>query len=358
MDFTRRRLLGALGAAAATGVAGCNAPASSDESTPADREDPVGTAAETRFASVYEEVAPSVVRVRVYGPNGPTGQGSGWVYDADGHVVTNQHVVSRAESVRVQFREGEWFEAETVGGDAYSDLAVLAPTTVPDYAEPLSLVDEEPPIGTEVLAIGSPFGLGGSASAGIISGVDRSLPSVNNYTIADGVQTDAALNPGNSGGPLVTLEGDVVGVVTQARGDNVGFAISAALLSRVVPSLIDTGDYDHPLLGVLVRGVTPLLAKANDLEEAAGVYVDDVMPDGPARDVLEGSDGETEVEGLTLPTGGDVIVALDDATVETMSDLSVYLALETSPGDEIAVTVIRDGSRETVDLTLGTRPDP
>lgn len=365
MDSTRRRFLAALGAAATGAVAGCGAPSNEDGSPTAatataeeTTSEPTATPDDARFARVYREVVPSVVRVRVYGPDGPFSQGTGWVFDADGHLVTNQHVVDGGETVRVQFREGEWREAELVGADVYSDLAVLAPEDPPAYAEALSLVESEPPVGTEVLAIGSPFGLGGSASAGIISGVDRSLPSVNDFTIADGVQTDAALNPGNSGGPLVTLSGDVVGVVTQARGDNVGFAISAALLSRVVPSLIESGDYDHPFMGVRIRPVTPLLAEANDLAEPRGVYVDQVMPDGPSDGVLQGSEGSETVEGVSLPVGGDTVVGLDDATVDTLADLSTFLALETAPGDTVAVTVVRDGERETVDLTLGTRPDP
>jgi S1-C subfamily serine protease len=341
MNASRRRFLAAAGGGLAA-LSGCTTPPSADEES---------------FADLYEAISPSVVRLRVYAETGPVGAGSGWLY-TDGTVVTNAHVVAGTETVRIQFANGDWAEAELLGTDAYSDLAALSvPVPEPD-AEPLSLLEEQAPIGTRVAAIGSPLGLGGSMTTGVVSGQDRSLRSVNNFTVADGVQTDAALNPGNSGGPLVTLDGEVAGVVTQAGGENVGFAISAALTERVVPELVASGSYDHPYMGVVIRNVTPLLAEANDLPEARGVYVDRVPEDGPGAGVLEGSTGETRVEGTVRPTGGDVIVALDGTPVATTEDLGSYLALETSPGDTLETTVIRDGERQTVSFTLGTRPSP
>jgi S1-C subfamily serine protease len=341
MDASRRQFLAAAGSGLAA-FAGCTAP-----SSPTDEP----------FAALYEDISPSVVRLRVYGENGPVGEGSGWLYAAD-TIVTNAHVVAGTETTRVQFANGEWATAELLGADTYSDLAVLSVSVSEADAEPLSLAEEQAPIGTRVAAIGSPLGLGGSMTTGIVSGQNRSLRSVNNFTIADGVQTDAALNPGNSGGPLVTLDGEVAGVVTQAGGENVGFAVSAALTQRVIPELIASGSYDHPYLGVVIRTVTPLLADANDLKQARGVYVDRVPAEGPGAGVLEGSSGQTTVDGARLPTGGDVIVALDGTPVATTGELGSYLALETSPGDEIEVAVIRAGERQTVTFTLGTRPDP
>lgn len=351
MERTRRAFLGGL-AAGVAGLAGCTAPSrsgglGSQGSNPEPSNSP--------YTRVYRQVIPSVVRIRVY-DGAPISQGTGFVYD-DGHLVTNEHVVAGGETVRAQFRDGEWREVSVVGTDPYSDLAALSVSNMPSYARPLSFVDSEPPVGTEVVVIGSPYGLGGSVSSGIISGQDRSLASVNDFTIADAVQTDAALNPGNSGGPMVTLDGDVAGVVTQAGGENIGFAISAALTTRVVPSLVENGEYDHPYMGVRIVGVTPLLAEANGLRRAAGVYVDGVVDGGPADGVLRESTGETTVEGTDYPTGGDVIVALDDREIRTMSDLSTHLALETSPGAEMEVTVRRDGARERVTMTLGERPD-
>ncbi len=339
MTASRRQFLAAAGSGMAA-LAGCTAPASESAES---------------FADLYNEISPSVVRLRVYDRSGPVGEGSGWLY-ADGTIVTNAHVVADVQTIRVQFANGEWETADLLGTDRYSDLAALSVPVPIAAAEPLPTVDQQVPVGTRVAAIGSPLGLGGSITTGVVSGQDRSLASVDNFTIADAVQTDAALNPGNSGGPLVTLDGEVAGVVTQAGGENVGFAVSAALTDRVVPSLIASGGYDHPYMGVLIRMVTPLLAEANDLEQARGVYVGDVADGGPSDGVLEGSTGQTAVEGTQQPTGGDVIVALGDTPVPTTGDLGSYLALETSPGDSIDVTVIRDGEQQTVELTLGTRP--
>ena len=347
---TRRDVLSAAGTAAAAGLAGCVQVGRSGGST-AD--------AGADAATVYEETLPSVVGVRVYGEGGPLAQGSGFV-GPDGAVVTNEHVVAGATDVKLRFDGNEWRGATVVGTDAYSDLAVLAAESMPDDAAPLSFVDTdpEPPVGTPVLAIGSPYGFTGSASEGIVSGVDRLLPAPNDFQIADAVQTDAALNPGNSGGPLVTFGGDVVGVVSAAGGENVGFAISAALAKRVVPALAADGRYDHPYMGTSLMEVTPAVAEAYGLADVGGVVVVEVLPDGPSRDVLRGSEGTTPVDGVRVPTGGDVVRGLAGAPVETMADLSTKLALDTSPGETIPVTVLREGAATTVHLTLGTRPRP
>ncbi|WP_420028432.1 S1C family serine protease [Haloglomus litoreum] len=327
-------------------------PADGDGST---NPDPTATR-ENRYTEAYRATTPSVAVVRAYGPDGRAGQGSGFVYD--GHVVTNQHVVEGADTFEVGFARQDWREGSVVGADVYSDLAVIEVGSLPDYARPLSFVEREAPVGTEVLAVGAPFGLGQSASAGIVSGVDRSLPAANNFVIPDAVQTDAAANPGNSGGPLVDLDANVVGVVNSGGGDNIAFAVSAALSTRVVPALVETGEYTHSFMGVGLRGVTPLLAEANDLPAVSGAYVASVREDAPSEGVLQGSTGSTTVNGVEVPTGGDVVVGLDETPIEALNDLSIYLALETSPGDEIAVRLIRDGSRRTVSLTLGERPDP
>ena len=375
-DVTRRGLLAAAGAALG-GLAGCAAPfgrpagseptaaSRSGDSPPTgpttapapDRDRTSPTAAANRYTRVYREVAGSVATLRPIGPSGYAGQGSGFAYDAD-HFVTNQHVVADATTVEVRFREGEWASAQVVGTDVYSDLAALRVPSVPAYADSLSLAGRQPAVGEEVLAIGSPFGLEASVTRGIVSGVNRSMPTEAGFTIADAIQTDAAVNPGNSGGPLVDLAGRVLGVVRSASGENIGFAISAALVDRVVPSLIETGSYRHPFLGIRLVTVTPAVARANDLERARGVLVVEVLPDGPSAGVLQGSDGERSVEGLTVPTGGDVIVGLAGRSVDTDEELGRVLALETSPGETIPVTVVRDGERRPLEVTLGARPDP
>ncbi len=379
MERRRRELL-ASGAAIVSAAAGCLAPtgeggrvgvdaanAPPEETDPA-RVDADGT---VDFGAVYETIAPSVARIQIYleedaggpfgdGDGGEAGQGSGFRY-TDDLLVTNDHVLGDQDAIRVQTADGTWLDADVVGRDPYSDLAVIE-TDGSLPGGPLPLAEETPAVGTDVLVVGSPLGLEGSATQGIVSGRDRTIPGAvtqeGRFSIADAVQIDAALNPGNSGGPIVTLDGNVIGVATATQGENVGFGVSAPLVRRVVPDLIETGSYDHSHMGVSILEVEPLLAEANDLPEVRGVYLVDVADGGPSAGVLRGGDEETTVEGATVPTGGDTIVALDDASIATSGDLSRYLALATRPGDVVEVGVWRDGERETVDLELGVRPDP
>jgi len=378
--LSRRQLLATAGTALAGATAGCSTsifggagsegPGSADpggadpvEGTLADpTESPVPTPAEggTAVTEVYRETVGSVVLIRASTPQG-RGQGSGFVFRSRNYLLTNQHVVEGATELEVRYSRGDWRTGEIVGTDYYSDLAVVEVGDPPEYATPLPLVETEPPIGTRIVAIGNPFGLEKTVSEGVISGTNRSM-DVNyqrpgGFSIPDAVQTDAALNPGNSGGPLLTLGGKVVGVVRAGRGDNIGFGISAALSRRVGTALIEDGEYDHAYMGVGLSSVSPTIADANDLDTTRGVIVTSVREGGPSAGVLQGSDVE-ERDGVQVPVGGDVIVALDGTRVDTLDDLSAFLALETSPGDTIATRVIRDGSRQQVDLTLGERPEP
>jgi S1-C subfamily serine protease len=351
---TRRAFLGSLSAATLGAVAGCTAPLGSQATaTPAEPE-PTPTA-ESPYTKVYRQTVGAVVLVQVAGPLG--GQGSGFVFDGEGHVLTNQHVVEGAERIDLRFADGAWHEASVVGTDVYSDLAVLE-FDGPVDAPPLTFVERPPAIGTEVVAIGSPFGLTESLTTGVVSGVHRSISTAGNFTISDAVQTDAAVNPGNSGGPLVTLNGDVVGVIRSGGGDNIGFAISAALVQRVAPALVDRGRYRHSYLGVGIIDVSPMLAEANDLDRSAGVYVDRVVEGGPADGVLEGSTDTRTVGGVEVPVGGDVIVAIDGEPMPTSGALGRHLALETRPDRSVTIELVRDGAPTTVDLTLGARPPP
>lgn len=380
--LTRRRLLGALGTALAGGMAGCSigqspqtatdtTPGTSEESNPSTplqsqaaqdsqtgsrRLDDDPADSESAVSEVYEQVVDSVVAVRVR-QFGSSSRGTAWVYD-ESHLVTNQHVVTDANTVSVWFDDDGWREATVVGTDVYSDLAAIEVTDMPTDATPLSLVQQDPPIGTQVLAIGNPFGLTGSLSSGIVSGLNRTLPAANDFSIPDAIQTDAAVNPGNSGGPLVDLDGNVVGVINSGGGDNIGFAISAAMVSRVVPELIANGEYEHSYMGVSLTEVTPRIVQANSLSMARGVYIDDVVDGGPSEGVLEGSTNSQRIDGQSVPVGGDVIVRMGETDIRTTQTLSTFLALETSPGDTIEIEVIRGGERQTVQLTLGSRPEP
>ena len=357
---SRRRFLAAVASGAGL-VAGCAAPVGR-QSPPAADGSPASpavvsptAAAPGRYTRVFRQVVDSVVLVQRPGRGGS--QGSGFAFD-DGRLLTNQHVVEDAGAVDVQFADGTWSRADVLGTDVYSDLAVLAPTDVPSATRPLPLVERQPAIGTEVVAIGSPFGLEESLSAGVVSGVDRTIATRGGFTIPDAVQTDAAVNPGNSGGPLVTLGGEVVGVIRSGGGENIGFAISAALVRRVAPALAGTGSYDHAYLGVAILDVTPTVAAANDLDRATGVLVAEVLEGGPADGVLRGSDDETTVDGVTVPTGGDVIVGVAGRPVASGGALGQVLALRTRPGDVVPVRVLRDGTETVVDLELGARPPP
>jgi S1-C subfamily serine protease len=310
----------------------------------------------------YRDTIGSVLLIRRASRSG-SGQGSGFAYD-ERHVVTNEHVVSGADSVTLQFKNGAYREGEVVGTDPYTDLAAVEIPDLPDVAEPLPLATSDPPIGTKVVALGTPFGLEASASAGVVSGLNRTIPRSNaeqdrGFEIPDTIQTDAAVNPGNSGGPLITLDGTVVAVISAGinASDNIGFGISAPLTRRVIPELIADGEYDHSLMGVRLQPVTPAVAQANDLDSARGIMVVEVVDGGPSDGVLRAAPNERVVDGRTVPVGGDVIVGLGDRPVHSMNALSSYLALETRPGDELPITIIRDGSRTSVSITLGERPE-
>ena len=359
-----------------------------------------GSEPRTRFAEdrtyerLYEEAIPSVVSIYVtaetdgsrsdrggpdgggnpgHSPDGPrrSGAGSGFVYDGEGHLVTNQHVVSpprrrgRPRSrggavgrrVDVRFSEGDWRTGEVVGVDPYTDLAVVRVEELPAYADPLPIAASNPAPGRRVAALGNPMGLDGTITKGIVSGTNRSTPSGAGFTIPDAIQTDAAINPGNSGGPLVTTRGEVVGVNRAKQGENIGFAVSPDIVNRVVPELIANGAYRHSYLNVRTVDVSPTVAEANELDEPTGVLVVDVRL-GPASGGLRGCRGSRVVRGRDVPVGGDVIVGVDGRPVRSHEELTRYLITETSPDESVSVDLIRDGERLTERVTLAERPRP
>jgi len=283
------------------------------------------------------------------------GQGTGFQYD-DSHLVTNAHVVGTGTEAQVRFHDGTWASGTVRGTDPHSDLAVIEVDTVPDSSQALPFSGEPPTIGQEVVVIGNPYNLDGSVSSGIVSGTDRLIPSPAGYRIPDAIQTDAAVNPGNSGGPLMGLDSSVVGVVNSKQGDNIAFGVSAALTQRVVPELIQTGTYEHAYMGVSLQAITPTIAEANDLEEPRGLLVVRTVRGGPADGVLQPSNVES-VGGTRVPVGGDVILAVDGTAIGTFEDLASHLALEMRPSDTIDVTILRDGEEQTVALTLSARPE-
>lgn len=320
------------------------------------------------FTNLYNLANPGVVNIEVIVQQaGALGEavGSGFLYDNQGHIVTNNHVIAGAQRVIVTYSTGLQTWATVVGADPDSDLAVVKVENLPAEINPLSLGDLQTiQVGDWVAAIGSPFGLGSSMTVGVVSAVGRTIPAgAVPYGIPEAIQTDAAINPGNSGGPLLNLQGQVIGVNAQiatggqtAANAGVGFAIPVNIVKRVVPVLIQTGTYQHPYLGIEGASVNLLLAQANRLPTQQGVYIDQVTPGGPAAQAgLQGSTGTTQISGLTVPVGGDVIVEAADQPVQNYGDLMSIIASD-KPGDQITLTVLHNGRQQQVTITLGQRP--
>jgi len=334
---------------------------------------PVIASQEQALVELYRRVNPAVVNVTVVLPSGGFGvsgadmaQGSGFLYDAEGRIVTNNHVVADAQRVDVTFADGATQTARLLGVDPDTDLAVLDVDTVPVDTKPLSFGDSDAlTVGQTVAAIGNPFGLEGTLTVGIVSAVGRVVPSgLSQFSIPQMIQTDAAINPGNSGGPLLNLRGEVVGVNTQIQtadgvraNTGVGFAVPSNIIARVVPALIADGKYTWPWLGVRGGSVTPMVAQANDLGEALGAYLAEVIPGGPAEAAgLRGATRETAVDGLPVPVGGDVVTAVNGQPLRTFDDLLEYVALRAEVGQTVQLTVLRDGRERTIAVTLKARP--
>ncbi|HQE92522.1 MAG TPA: PDZ domain-containing protein [Anaerolineae bacterium] len=342
---------------------------------------------ETTLNGIYENVNPSVVSIRVtqkvsllppmpfYGSTPQTdeqyqqGAGSGFVWDKQGHIVTNNHVVEDADEISVQFADGSIAQAELVGTDADSDLAVIQVDVSAERLHPVTFADStQVYVGQLAVAIGNPFGLENTMTVGFVSAVGRSMPvdlestSGTSYTIPDIIQTDAPINPGNSGGVLLNENGAVIGVTSAIISPvqasvGIGFAIPSAIVEKVVPALIAEGSYTHAWLGISGMTLTPDIAQAMDLDEnQRGALVITVQEDSPAGKAgLRGSDGQITVDGQDLPTGGDIIIAIEGNTVNTFDDLVANLA-RLSAGQKVQLTVIREGKTQDIAVTLGKRP--
>jgi S1-C subfamily serine protease len=292
--------------------------------------------------------------------------GSGFVYDNNGHIITNHHVVSGGGRLDVTFSDGTVYRAKLIGADPFTDLAVLYLEDVPeDKLVSLSLADStEIRVGEQVAAIGNPFGLSGSMTAGIVSGLGRSIPTdeEGGFSIPDVIQTDAPINPGNSGGPLLNMRGEVIGInsaILSSTGEfaGVGFAVPSNTIAKVVPALITTGSFKHPWLGVSGTDMTPGIANALGLDEPRGFLVVDVIAQSPAEKAgIQGGDNQQTIDGRPIELGGDVIIAVDDRDVRKIDDILVYLQREKAVGDDLKLTVLRDGQEMDLTANLGARP--
>jgi serine protease Do len=355
---------------------------------------------EGRLENIYAQVNPSVVNIQVaktqevanlpipeipgfpfrlptpQGPQTQRGLGSGFVWDKDGHIVTNNHVVEGADEITVLFADGTSAPGEIAGTDPDSDLAVVKIDLPADRLQPVQVADStQVKVGELVVAIGNPFGLEGTMTVGFVSALGRSLPvqsadiqgaqthSGARYTIPDVIQTDAPINPGNSGGVLVDDQGRVIGVTAAIESPvqanaGIGFAIPSAIVQQVVPALIESGHYEHPWLGISGTSLTTELNKVAGLDpDQRGVLVGTVTSGSPAdKSGLRGSDRQAEIEGQQVSVGGDVIVAIDEQAVKDFDDLVTYLVRKTTVGQTITLTVLRDGKQESVQIVLAARP--
>jgi serine protease Do len=336
------------------------------------------TAIQYALSDIYRHVNPSIVSVQVQktrlGQPSPFGEapnqggvGSGFIWDQAGRIVTNNHVVADADEIQVRFHDGFIVDAEIVGTDPDSDLAVIKVEAEADRLVPVSIVDSESlQVGGLAVAIGSPFGLENTMTVGFISAVGRSLPAgATRYTIPRIIQTDAAINPGNSGGALVNDRGEVIGVNTaivspSQASAGIGFAIPSSLVMEIVPVLIDEGSYTHSWLGI--SGTTLTNAMADEMGLAGyqqGVLVQQITPDGPADQAgLRGAQTEADAEGTdeSLPVGGDLIVAIEGNSIRDFEDLVSALAGYPA-GETVDLDIIRDQEELTIPVTLGERPE-
>jgi len=322
------------------------------------------------LTSLYQQVIPGVVAIRT-----DLGQGSGFIFDNEGHVITNKHVIDGANIVEISFSSGYKSYGTIVAFDANADIAVIKVNTPPSDMQALPIGDSDLlQVGQPVIAIGNPFGLSGTMTLGIISALGRTQPAEQvaggggYFSNADIIQTDAAINPGNSGGPLFNLNGEVIGVNQSIRTDNVnqvtgnavnsgvGFSISINLVKKIVPGLIKEGTYEYPYLGITSSSELSLNEiEALGLNQFTGAYVIETAPGGPADAAgIVAGNKPSRIQGLQA--GGDLIVAFDGKPIFTFDQLLSYLITTKSPGDTVVLTVLRDGQTMDISVTLGKRP--
>lgn len=326
---------------------------------------------------VYEFANPGVVAVRVLDEDiaeqlpdiqpffFDTGEGSGFVLDEQGHIVTNRHVVRNARNVVVQFYDGIQAPATIVGTDRDSDLAVLKVDPEGLNLRPLPLGSmDDLKVGMRVLVIGNPFGNANTLTTGIVSALGRQIELPDSqFLLPEVIQTDAAINPGNSGGPILNDRGEVIGVAfmlqsATASSSGIGFGIPVYFVERVAKAIIATGKYEHPWLGVRGSSLSPFIVRELGLPVQSGVLVAQAIPDGPAAKAgVRGGNRTVTIQGLDLVVGGDIIIAIDDHPVRLFDDLLAYLSRYTSPGQQVMLKVVRDGETLTIPVILGVRPE-
>ena len=321
------------------------------------------------LVEIFEKSEAGVVRINVKRPStdprGIGGVGSGFVYDSQGHVITNDHVVENAEKLTVTFLDGRSYKAKVIGQDVFTDLAVIQVNASSDVLQSLPVGDSSKlRVGEPIAAIGNPFGLSGSMSSGIISQVGRLLPSQDRgFQIPDIIQTDAAINPGNSGGPLLNMRGEVVGINTAIQSESgdfagVGFAIPSKTIQKIIPVLIKNKTYHHPWVGISGRDIDPDLADILHLKDSRGFLIINVLEDSPAKKAgLRGTNETKEVDGIRYQIGGDLVLAVDGKTVRKIDDILIHLQREKTVGDQMVLQILREGKVSDVIIDLEERPN-
>jgi len=329
---------------------------------------------EQLMIEVYDRVSQAVVHITsrayvysfFYEVVPQEGSGSGFVYDQSGHIITNYHVIEGAEELEVTLADGSMVHAEVVGADQYNDLAVLKIDVAPEKLYPVELGSSANlRVGQRAIAIGNPFGLDRTLTTGVISSLGRVIERANNRPLAEVIQTDAAINPGNSGGPLLNSLGQVIGVNTAIQSPSggsvgIGFAVPVDTVKRVVPELIANGRYPHPWLGFegQVYRITPTLAEALKLPVEKGLLIARLYQDSPAHQAgLRGADRRLQVGRNVILVGGDIVTAIDDVPLESSDQLTIYLETQKLPGDQVILTLWRDGKEIKQPLYLGERPE-
>jgi len=315
------------------------------------------------LTDIFEKSEESVVQVNVLRGQSDGGMGSGFVYSEDGYVITNQHVVRDAEKVTVTFLDGESYIGDVIGTDQDLDIAVVKVSPSNTYLQPIKIGDSSKlKVGERIAAIGNPFGLSGSMTSGIVSQIGRLLPQESGYSIPDVIQTDAAINPGNSGGPLINMKGEVVGINTaiqSATGEfsGIGFAVPSNTVKKVVPVLIENGEFKHPWMGISGTDVDAELAEVRGLKSSKGFLVVSVIEGSPAEIAgLLGVTETKEMDGREFALDGDIILSIDEKTVRKISDILVHLQREKSIGDEMVLSVNRNGEMVELTMILEERP--
>ena len=318
---------------------------------------------EYSLIDIFEKSEASIVQVSVVRGESDGGMGSGFVYSDEGYVITNQHVVQDAERVMITFLDGEAYIGNVIGTDRDLDIAVVKVEPTNTYLQPIKIGDSSKlKLGEKIAAIGNPFGLSGSMTSGIVSQMGRLLPQETGYSIPDVIQTDAAINPGNSGGPLINMKGEVVGINTaiqSATGEfsGIGFAVPANTVKKVVPVLIQDGEFKHPWMGISGTDVDPELAEVRGLNSSKGFLVVSVIEGSPAETAgLLGVTETKEADGREFALDGDIILSIDGETVRKISDILVHLQREKSVGDEMVLSVNRGGEILELTMVLEERP--